>query len=169
MSFTFQPNEEATNVATTSKTLSANNTTANVPIFRITGSVEIKGLYGIVTTVLGSNHTGGFFRLNDQSAQTNITLNTVGVTLSNFAAGSLIAKTALSTTLATIKQNNVGQFYESATAGIPLLAGFFVTQKTAANTDIEYTYTTTNTPTSGVIQFFLEWVPRSADAAVTPQ
>lgn len=165
---TFQPNEEATNVATTTKTLSANNTTANVPIFRITGTIEGK-LYGLVTTTIGTNHTGAYFRLNDQSAQTNITLATVGVTLSNFAVGAIIAKTALAATLATIKNSNVGQFYESATAGIPLLSEFFVTKKNGANTDIEYTYTTTDTPTTGAIQFFLEWIPRSADAAVTPQ
>lgn len=165
---TFQPNEEATLVATTTKTLSANNTTANVSIFRITGSIEGR-IYGLVTTTIGVNHTGAYFRLNDQSAQTDITLSTVGVTLSGFLAGAIIAKTALAATLATIKNSNVGQFYESATAGIPLLSSFFITKKNGANTDIEYHYATTDAPTTGAIQFFLEWIPRSADAAVTPQ
>lgn len=169
MSYTFQPNQEASGTSTTTKTLVANNTTANVPIFRITGSVEVVALYGIVTTTIGTNHTGAFFRLNDQSAQTNITLSTVGVTLSNFAVGGFVGKTALAATLATIKNANVGQFYEGATAGVPLLSPFQITKKLAANTDIEYTYTTTETPTTGAIQFFLEWIPRSSDAAVTPQ
>lgn len=169
MSFIFQPNEEASNVASNSKTLSANNTTANVAIFGITGTIEVVALYGVVTTTLGANHTGAFFRLNDQSAQTNITLNTVGVTLSGFAVGAFIGKTALAATLATVKNANVGQFYEGATAGIPLLSPFQITKKNGAATNIEYTYTTTDAPTSGVIQFFLEWIPRSADAAVTPQ
>lgn len=167
MSYTFQSNEEATNVANTTKTTNANNTTANVPIFRITGTVEVKGLYAIVTTVLGANHTGSFFRLNDQTAQTNITQSVAPTALSAAAVGTFIGKTALSATIATVQTPAAGRFYESATAGIPLLAGFFVTKKTAANTDIEYTYSTTDAPTSGAIQFFLEWIPRSADAAVT--
>ncbi len=169
MSTIFQPNEEASNISNTSKTLSGSGATVNVPIFRITGTVECVGLYGVVTTTFGATQTGIFFRLNDQSAQTNITLNTVGATMSAFAVGGIIAKTALAATLATVKNANVGQFYEGATAGIPLLSPFTVTKKNGANTDIEFQYTTADTPTSGVIQFFLEWIPRSADAAVTPQ
>lgn len=155
------------NVLTNSKTLSANNTSANVAIFRTTGTVRYLALYGIVTTVLGANHTGGYFRLNDQTAQTDITLSTIGVTLSAFGAGSIIAKTALAATLATIKSVAAGRFYESATAGIPLLSEFYVTAKSGANTDIEYHYATTDAPTSGVIQFFCNWIPISADGNVT--
>lgn len=155
------------NVLSNSKTLSANNTAANVPIFRTTGTVRYLALYGIVTTVLGSNHTGAYFRLNDQTAQTDITLSTIGVTLSSFGIGSFIGKSALAATLGTIKSVASGQFIESATAGIPLLSEFYITAKSGANTDIEYHYATTNTPTSGVIQFFCNWLPISSDGNVT--
>ncbi len=155
------------NVLTNSKTLVANNTSANVPIFRTTGTVRYLALYGVVTTVIGANHTGAYFRMNDQTAQADITLSTVGVTLSAFGVGSVIAKTALAATLATVKSVAAGRFYESATAGIPLLSEFYITKKTAANTDIEYCYATTDAPTSGVIQFFVNWLPISADGNVT--
>lgn len=169
MSFIFQPNAEASNVATTTKTTNANNTTANVPIFRITGTVEVIALYGVVTTVIGTNHTAGYWRLNDQSAQTDITTSTLPDALSAAAVGTIILKSALAATKLTIKTSATGKFYESATAGLPVVSGFFITKKSGANTDIEYTYTTSDAPTSGAIQFFLEWIPRSADAAVTPQ
>lgn len=166
MSDIFQSNSSSAFLLSNSITLSANNTTANVPVFRITGTVEFLKLYGIVTTAIGSNHTGGFFRMNDQSAQANITLNTVGVTLSSFVAGSTISKSALAATLATVKNSSTGQFYESATAETQYFSPFIITKKSGANTDIEYTYTTTNTPTTGVIQFFVEYRPLSADGAV---
>jgi hypothetical protein len=154
---------------TTSKTLSANNTTANIPIFRILGHVKIKKLYGVVTTIIGANHTGAFFRLNDQSAQVNLTDNAVGGTLSAAAVGSIITRTALAATVATVKTSAAGRLTESATAGIPVNAEFDIIAKNGANTDIEYSYATTDTPTSGAIQFFCEYEPLSSGASVIPQ
>ncbi len=149
-----------------SKTLSANNTTAAVPIFRITGLVYVTKLYGIVTTTLGANHTAAAFRLNDQTAQVDITLNT-GTTLSGFAAGTFIGKTAINTSAITAKSATAGKIGEAGTANQPFFQEFEAQAKPAANTDIEYRYTTTDTPTSGVIQFFVEYVPLSADGLIT--
>lgn len=153
--------------ASNSKTLSANNTTANVQLFRVTGNVRILKLYGIVTTVIGANHTGAYFRTNDQTAQLDLTLSAVGVALSAAAVGTMIARTALAATLATVKTAAAGRLTEPASAGILVNAEFEVTAKGSANTDIEYTYTTTDAPTSGVIQFFVEYEPLSADGAIT--
>jgi hypothetical protein len=45
---------------------------------------------------------------------------------------------------------------------------FVVTQKTlGVETDIEFTYTTTDTPTSGTIQHFAHYIPLSADGNLT--
>ncbi len=152
----------------TSKTLSANNTSANPPIFRVTGSIWVLKLYGVVTTVLGSNNTAASFRLNDQTAQIALTA-AAGTTLSAAPVGSMILKDSLAATALTLKSSAAGAVDEPAAANQPLFQEFAITKKTGANTDIEFRYTTTNTPTSGVIQFFLEWVPLSADGAVTPQ
>ena len=149
-----------------SKTFNANNTTAYVPVFRITGSVLIKKLYGVVTTVLGSAHTVAYFRLNDQTAQLNITLNT-GTTLSSAPAGSLIMKTGLAAAAVTLKSNAAGAILEPTTLETVIPSEFVITKKTGANTDIEYSYATTNTPTTGVMQFFVEWQPLSADGGIT--
>lgn len=148
-----------------SKTLSASNATGTVPVFGITGTVNVVGLYGVVTTDLGANNTAAYWRLNDQTAQANITLNT-GTTLSAAKAGSIIVKKGLAAAALTLLDNSAGRVSEPTTLETPYFSPFVATKKTAAATNIEFLYTTTDTPTSGVIQFFCVWLPVSADAAV---
>lgn len=147
-------------------TLSANNTTATVPVFHITGSVEIRAIWGVVTTDLGANHTAAYWRLNDQTAQANITLNT-GTTLSAIKAGSTIVKKGLAAAALTKLDNAAGVISEPTTLETTYFSPFVFLKKTAAITDIEYVYTTTDTPTTGAIQFFVRYLPLSADANVT--
>ena len=148
-----------------SKTFSGSNTTVSTAIFGITGTVRILKLWGVVTTALGNNHTAAYWRLNDQAAQLDITLNT-GTALSSAAAGSTIIKAGLAAAALTLKSNAAGALLEPATAGGNEFSPFTMVKKTAAATNIEYVYTTTNTPTTGVIQFFCEFMPLSADGAV---
>lgn len=149
------------------QTLSGSNTTVNTPLFRITGAVEVRGLWGVVTTVIGANHTAGLYRLNDQTAQVAITAS--GATLSGLAAGTTIAKKGLAAAALTLLDNVAGRVSEPTTLETTYFSPFVVMKKIAANTDIEYGYATTDTPTSGVIQHFLRWLPLSADAAVSVQ
>jgi hypothetical protein len=151
-------------VTTKSLTLSANNTTANPPIFTLTGAVEVRALWGVVTTALGSNITAAYWRLNDQTAQVNISLNT-GTTLSAFTVGSYIARSSVAGVALTGDNASAGKVRDPVAATAPaVLMPFSIVQKTAAvTTQIEFVYTTTNTPTSGVIQFFAGWFPQSID------
>ena len=80
---------------TVSKTTNANNTTVSVPLFRITGSIYVKRLYGVVTTVLGPNHTAAHWRLEDGTNTPAVTLAT-GTTLSSANVGSIIQKKGVS-------------------------------------------------------------------------
>lgn len=155
-----------TSTATTSQTLSGNNTTVTTPIFGVTGIVEILRLWLVVTTTLGSNHTAAAYRLNDQTAQVDITLNT-GSTLSSFAAGSAAFKRGLVGTALTVINNSAGRANESTATNLPDWSPVILTKKTAATTNIEYVYATTNTPTTGVIQHNIEYRPLSADGAIT--
>lgn len=154
-------------VSRTSKTLSGNNTTVDVPIFGITGTLQVVSLYGIVTTDLGANNTAAYWRLNDQTAQVNITLNT-GTTISAVKAGSAIVKKGLAAAALILLDNAAGRVSEPTTLETTYFSPFVVTKKTAAATNIEFVYSTTDTPTSGAIQFFVVWMPISQDAAVTP-
>lgn len=148
-------------------TLTGNNTTVVTPLFRCVGSVLINALYGVVTTTLGSNHTAAYWRLNDQSAQVNITLNT-GTALSSAPANSLIVKKGLNTAALALISSAAGAVSEPTTLETMYFSPFVMVDKTGAvNTDIEYVYTTTNTPTSGVIQFYCGYVPLSVDGDLT--
>lgn len=149
-----------------SKTLSANNTTVSVPLWTITGSILIWKLYGVVTTVLGSNHTAAHWRLEDGTNTPAITLAT-GTTLSSANVGSIISKIGLASAALTLLQSDQTRVGEAATAGNPTYCPAVLVSKNGATTQINYRYTTTNTPTSGVIQFFLEYEPLSADGTVT--
>jgi len=150
------------------QTLSGSNTTVATPLFRITGTVEIRAIWGVVTTDLGANNTAAFWRLNDQTAQPAITLAT-GTTLSAVKAGSVIVKKGLAAAALVLLDNAAGRVSEPTTLETTYFSPFVAVKKTAANTDIEFVYTTTDTPTSGVIQHFIRWLPISADANITVQ
>lgn len=152
-------------LSTTSITTNASNTTASVVLFTITGAIEVTGIWGVVTTALSSNHTAAHLRLNDQTATPAITLAS-GTTLSSDAAGSVIAKTGQVDVAITELDNAAGVVSESAVDNLAYLQPFTVVKKTAAVTTIDYRYTTTNTPATGVIQWFMRWKPLSADARV---
>lgn len=149
------------------QTLTGNNTTVNTPIFRITGTVEIRALWAVVTTVIGANHTGGLYRLNDQTAQVAITAT--GATLSALAIGTTVVKKGLAAAALTLLDNAAGRVSEPTTLETKYFSPFIVMKKTGANTDIEYQYATTDAPTSGALQHFVTWVPRSQDANVVAQ
>lgn len=152
-------------VSADSQSLTASNTTANVPIFRITGSVEVRGLWGVVTTVLSSNITAAAWRLNDQTAQSDITLST-GTALSAAPVGSLIVKKGLAAAALTLLTSAQERVSEPTTLETMFFSPFVLVKKPSANTDIEFVYTTTNTPASGAIKFFLRWLPLSSDGNV---
>lgn len=149
-----------------SVTLNADNTTKSHVLWTVTGAVEILKLGGIVTTVLGSNVTAAHWRIDDQTAQPVITA-AAGTTLSSAAAGSVILKTGLAAAALTLIDNSAGRVNHGAAIADNMHCPFIVTKKLNATTTIDFRYTTTNTPTSGVIQFYIEYVNLSVDGALT--
>lgn len=149
------------------QTLSGNNTTVATPLFRITGSVKVTELYAVVTTVLGSNVTAAYWRFNDQTAQVAISLAT-GTTLSNATTGSTIIRRNVATTALTYLSAAAGAINDPVGgSNMDVFTPFLLVQKTGSvNSDIEFVYTTTNTPTSGVIRHYVEWQPMSEGATL---
>jgi hypothetical protein len=153
--------------ATKSITLTGNNTTVATPLFRVTGSVKVIALYGIVTTALGSNITAAHWRVNDQSATTPISLAT-GTTLNNSPVGSTLTRLSLvSVALATGNAGSARVTDPVAATAPDVFMPFIVVQKVGGvNTDIEFVYTTTNTPTSGAITFYVMYAPLTDDSSL---
>src|SRR3972149_8897030 len=109
-------------------TLVGDNATVVVPIFTLTGAVMLTRLWGVVTTVLGSNHTAASWRLNDQTAQVYLTA-VGGTTLSSIKAGSVIVKDKLVAVALTKLDNADGIVSETATAGIPVFSPVILVKK----------------------------------------
>ena len=89
------------------QTLSGSNTTVNTAIFGITGTVEIRGIWAVVTTTIGTNHTAGLYRLNDQTATVAITAS--GATLSGLAVGTTVVKKGLAAAALSVLDNAAGR------------------------------------------------------------
>lgn len=143
-------------------TFVGSNATVVVPIFTLTGSVMITRMWAQVTTDLGSAHTIASFRLNDQTSQIYLTA-VGGTTLSSIKAGSMIVKNGVVATAVTKIDNVAGAVNEAAALQTPYFSPVIVTKKTAALTQIEYRYATTQTPTTGAMRFFVAYYPLSSD------
>lgn len=166
MSTIFQPNAESAILASNSKTLSANNTTANVGLWSWTGSIRVFKLYGIVTTVLGANQTACYWNVYDQSTRTALTA-AAGTTISAAGVGGMIAKLGLKATALNYANSSGIVIVEPTTLETLTFEDFSLVANNGATSEIDFTYTTTDAPTSGAIQFFLEWMPLSSGAKVT--
>jgi len=153
-------------LTTTPTTLTGSSATVNVPLWHVTGTVLITGLFGVVTTDLGANHTAAAWRINDQTAQVYLTA-VGGVDLSGKKAGSLVVKKGVVATAASAIDNVAGAILEPTTLETMMFSQVMVTKKTGAVTDIEYHYATTDAPTSGVIQHWCYYVPISRDGELT--
>lgn len=150
-------------------TLSANNTTASNKLFKVTGAVRILSLYGIVEVVLSSNITAAHWRTDDQAAQVVISAAS-GTALSSFAVGSKITRHSVASVALKGDNASAAKVVDPVAATAPSVEmPFDVIQKTGGVlTEIEFRYTTTNTPASGRIRFFLEYAPLTPDSRVDP-
>lgn len=151
-------------ITSNSKTLVGNNTTVAVPLFTVVGKIEVTALYGDVTTALGNN-TVAFWRTNDGSTQNPVTLAT-GTTITNAIKGAVISKKAGVATALTLSAGTSVIVGESATAGANYFQDFVVFDNSLATSNIEFVYTTTDTPTTGVINFHLRWAPLTQSSTV---
>jgi hypothetical protein len=145
-------------------TLNANNTTVSTNLFEVTGIVKIQYLYGYINTVLSSNITAAYWDLYDGSTAVELTDN-AGTVLSAAPVGSLILKESAAT--------DPLVYYASTTPYLSESSGYkdprteFIVGSSAATTYIRFTYTTTDTPASGVIHFHVKWSDLSDNSYVT--
>lgn len=150
-----------------SKTLVGSGATVAVPIFSVSGSILVTGIWGVVTTTLGANNTAAYWRLNDQTAQVSITASS-GTTLSAAVAGSTIVKKDVATAALTFINASAGRISEPTTLETFYFSPFEATQKTGGiATNIEFVYTTSDTPTSGTIAFSVAWVPLTLGSGIS--
>lgn len=154
-------------VVSKSITLSGSNTTVVTPLFTVTGSVYIPRLYGVVTTTLGTNQTAAHWRINDQTAQVAISLAT-GTTVTSMGVGSILARKSLVSVALTADNSTAAKVIDPVAAtATDVFMPFIVEQKVGGVlTQIEWVYSTTETPTTGAITFYVTWVPMTENSAL---
>lgn len=148
-------------VSSNTKTMNANNTTVSVPLWTLTGCVLLNRLWGVVTTTIGTNHTAAHFRLED-GTNTPVITSAAGTNVSNVQVGGLIFKRSLVAGVFDLRNSTQCQVREQVSVNLNPLSPSILIAKDGATTQINYRYTTTETPTSGAIQFFAEYLPLSA-------
>lgn len=143
-------------ITTDAQTLVGSGATVAVPIFTVAGAIEVTALYGVTTTALG-NCTAAYWRTNDGSTTNNITLNT-GTSLTGAIKGGVIAKKTTAGTALTLVAGTSAQVDEAGT-NLPFFQPFVIQANPLATSNIEFVYTTSDTPTTGAITFYLRWSP----------
>lgn len=146
--------------ATKTITLSANNTSANVNVFTLTGTVVGLSLHGEITdaTTL-TNLTAGYFDLWDGTNSIPLTKVTGGI-LSGMGVGTFIIKTATAASAFTI--NNNTQVRMSEVSGNKVAQSFVATAKAATTTYLRFTYTTTDTPINAQLKVDIEYADKDS-------
>ncbi len=139
--------------------------TIATPIFKITGIVEVLKLWGVVITQFGASHTDAHFRINDQTAYDVVISKSTTLDLGSISPGASIIKNGLAAAVLQYKTSDAGSMLEPAVVQQQIFSPFVVVQKTGdIETDIEYVYTTADTPTSGSMEFFAGFLPISEGA-----
>jgi len=143
--------------ATKTITLSANNTTASVNVFQVTGTTKIVDFHGeILTKTTLTNCTSVYFDLWDGTTSVPIT-KTTGAAMSGYNVGAFFIKDADVATALTILNNDQGRIKEAAT-GARVNTEFLAVQKTSTNTYIRFNYTTTDAPIAATVKVDCQWV-----------
>jgi len=137
-------------------TLDANGATASVNIFQITGTIHIYRLYAEVTNASTfTNCTAASFDLWDSTSAIQITAAS-GV-LSEVPVGTYIFKSGLATNAFDTNSAQSGSLTEQTYEGSDVFSRFIVTQKTAADTFIRFTYTTSDAPIDAALTVYVEY------------
>jgi len=141
-------------------------TTVAVPLFHVTGLVEVLKLGGGVTTAL-EDHTDAHFRINDQSATDQVLSKSTTLDISDISVGAAIYKNGLAAAVLKYMTSDAGSISEPAVADEKSFSPVIINQITTdADTDIEYVYTTSDSPTTGAMSFYVGFLPLSEDGNI---
>lgn len=151
-------------IANSPHVLAGTGAAVAIPIFTVTGQVEVTALYGVITTALGTI-TASYWRTNDGSTQNSVTLSS-GTTLTSAIVGAVISKKAGVGTALALSAGTSALVSESATAGATNFQDFALYANPAATSNIEFVFTTSDPAAIGAITFYIRWVPLTKGAQI---
>lgn len=136
-------------------TLDANNTSANVNCFELTGPMKFDSIHAtILTADTLTNCTNVYFDLWDGSASTVLTKVT-GAALSGEGVGTFMVKTAIAATALSVMTTSAGNLLE--VSGQKVSQEFHLMAKSGATNYIRFNYTTTDTPIDATIEVHVHY------------
>lgn len=142
--------------ATKTITLNANNTSASVNVFQLTGSTKVTLLHGeLLTKTTLTNCTSVYFDLWDGTNSVPIT-KTTGASMSGYNVGAFFIKDSDVATALSIL-NNASCGIKEASTGNRVNTEFIAVQKTGTNTYIRFNYTTTDAPANATVKIDCQW------------
>ena len=141
--------------------LNGSNETKNQEIFKFTGTVGIRLLFGKVASLIGSNMSSVGFVVSSTGGYNSLT--PANITISNFVVGSLLSMTTAGITGVSVSSSPNG----FSTAGShDYRVGKVAVQQPDTDSYISIRYTTTSTPLTGTIDFEIWWEPLSEGATL---
>jgi hypothetical protein len=159
--YLFQTNNISTKlgrVAVNTVMLTGNAETKIQNIFKVIGFVKVLSLTADITMQLG-NCTVSSVIFKDDSATVDITESVTGTILSNAGVGSFLI----------VKEDNTAAISLSTATQVRYTStpfSFILQQKNGTDSYISFQYTTSDTPTTGKIQFRLTFVPLTDESGV---
>ena len=152
---------------TKSITLDADSETKSYNLFTVTGICKITKLYGEITTVASSDVSACFCDLYDGSVNVDITESMSGADISGLPAGSLLIRELDAVSPFSVKDGTDNYISEESSTTYKVFAPLAVGQKgDGTTTNIRFTYTTFDSPSSGAIKFYIEYEAMSDDGAI---
>ena len=143
-----------------------------IDLFEVIGAVNILAIWAIVDGVSGPfNMTAASFILEDGGATVDITESVTGLDVSNSKAGTIVGKLAPVDTALVLSSSNDGSVSEPPVSTENGVLGVFypclVVAKEAATTKIQYQYTTSDAPITGVtMKVFCRFAPLTSTSTL---
>lgn len=156
---------DARKVISKSISLTASATAETLNVFDIGGVNEVVKIEGYTTQPL-LNCTGAYLDVNDGTSTVYITENVIGATLTDLPTNSYLSVIGNNTVALNAQSSTACFAYNNLNSSIqlPMLIG----QAVGSNTKIRFTYTTSDTPTSGAIMFTIVYRPLTGQAQINP-
>lgn len=137
-------------------TLNANNTTASVNCFEVTGVNEILSLHAeVVDATTLNNCTNVHFVFSDGISDLDLTNNT-GANINGFGVGGFLIKEGTASVALSTANSNTVNLIEGST-GTKAKQPFVLIANSGATCYIQFHYTTNDTPINAQLKVVIAW------------
>lgn len=143
------------------KSFGASGGAETLNLFEFSGNIKVHALYAIAQSIALGNHTGAYFNAYG-SAKLDLTESAVGADLSSMSQGAMFYKSGLATSAIDFTDNPSAAPIlneKDPTSQISPFQEFDLRSEVGQTNYIRYTYSSTDTPTTGDAYFYIVYTP----------